>query len=183
MKIVLKDIAAQRRKILKSIKTTHLRLEEVLESKAPEKLFYAIKFNKIGCDPLNLKKHWNLIEQVNQTFTYLVSLKAAEILYKECKSIEIIEFNLGTQDGFDLIGIDAKGRDVVAAEVFAAVSAHNNDKLRKDIKKVMTSNAEELYVFFAADHVPASNPYTGYQPQFDMSRVKIVSIDSQALWK
>ena len=183
MKIVLQDIAAQRRKILKSIKTTHLRLEEALESNAPEKLFYTMKFKKIGCDPLNLKMHWNLIEQINQTFTYLISLKAAEILYKECKSIETIEFNLGTQNGFDLVGKDANNCDVAVAEVFAAVRAHSNDKLRKDIKKVITSNAEKLYVFFTADNVPASNPYTEYQPQFDMSRVKIVSIDAQALWR
>lgn len=183
MKIVFKDIAIQRRKIIKSIKTTLFKLKETLDGEAPEKLFYSMKFEKIGCDPLNSKTPWNLIEQVNQAFTYLVSLKAAEILYKECKSIEAIELNLGTQGGFDLIGKDDKNHAIAVAEVFAAVNAHSNDKLRKDVKKVMASNAEKLYVFFAADGVAASNPYTGYQPKFNMSRVKIVSIDAQALWK
>jgi len=183
MKIVFKDIAIQRKKILKSLKSTHMKLKETLDSKTPTKLFHAIKFEKIGCDPLNSKAQWNLIEQINQTFTYLVSLKAAEILYKECKSIETIELNLGTQSGFDLIGRDAKGRDIAVAEVFAAVDAHSNDKLRKDVKKVMESNAEKNYVFFTADGVSASNPYTEYQPKFDMSKVKIVSLDAHTLWK
>ena len=110
-------------------------------------------------------------------------MKAAEILYKECKSLESIELNLGAQGGFDLIGRDAKGRDIAVAEVFAAVDAHSNDKLRKDVKKVMESNAEKHYVFFAADGVPASNPYTEYHPKFDMSKVKIVSLDAHTLWK
>ena len=183
MKIVYKDIAIQRRKIIKSLKSTHLKLKEILDSETPTKLFYAMKFEKIGCDPLNSKMQWNLVEQINQTFTYLVSLKAAEILYKECKSLESIELNLGTQGGFDLIGRDAKGRDIAVAEVFAAVDAHSNDKLRKDVKKVMESNAEKHYVFFTADGVPASNPYTEYHPKFDMSKVKIVSLDAHTLWK
>jgi len=183
MKLALKDIAGQRRKIIKSINLTQLKLKEALESKGSAALFHTLKFDKIGCDPLSPKIQWNVVEQINQTFTYLVSLKAAEFLYKEYRAIEIIELNLGTKGGFDLIGKDAKGRDIAAAEVFAAVKAHSNDKLRQDILKVMKSNAENRYVFFTANDVPDSNPYSKYQPKFDMSNVKVVSLNANSLWE
>ena len=183
MKLAFKDIEIERKKIVESINSTQANLRNALDNKTSAALFHALKFNKIGCDPLNSSVQWNLVEQINQTFTYLVSLKAAEFLYSEFKDIEIIEFNLGTQGGFDLIAKDEYGCDIVVAEVFAAVKAHSNDKLRQDILKVMKSNAKYRYVFFTADGVADSNPYTQYHPKFDVSGVKVVSLNAKDLWK
>ena len=41
----------------------------------------AVKFNKIGGDPLDPTRPLNLIEQVTQTFTALVSVRAIEHLF------------------------------------------------------------------------------------------------------
>lgn len=44
-----------------------------------ESFLYQIKFNKVGYEPI-LGHKLNLIEQINQMFSYIVSLKAVEIL-------------------------------------------------------------------------------------------------------
>ena len=183
MKIEHGHITAERTKIIQSTELIFKKLKESVNNGSPIDFFHAIKFEKIGCDPLDTTEQWNLIEQINQTFTYLASLKASEILFEEHKSLKMVKLNLGTTDGYDLIGTDAKGKDIVVAEVFATVNHRNNAKLRSDIEKVMTSDIEKRYVFFAAENVEASNPYVGYKPKFDISRLeKVVALDHRKLW-
>ena len=183
MKIEHGHIAAERTKIIQSTELIFEKLKESLRNGTPIDFFHAIKFEKAGCDPLNTTEQWNLIEQINQTFTYLASLKASEILFEEHESLKTVKLNLGTTDGYDLIGTDAKGRDIVVAEIFATVNHRNNAKLRSDIEKVMTSEIDRRYVFFAADNIQASNPYVGYKPKFDISRLeKVVALDHRKLW-
>jgi len=183
IKLEYGDIAGERTKISQSTELIFKKLKESLRHGSPIDFFHAIKFEKIGCDPLDTTEQWNLIEQINQTFTYLASLKASEILFEEHKSLKTVKLNLGTTDGYDLIGTDSMGNDIVVAEVFATVNHRNNAKLRSDIEKVMTSEIDRRYVFFAADNVQASNPYVGYKPKSDISRLeKVIALDHKKLW-
>lgn len=109
-------------------------------------LLHLLKFAKIGRHPIQ-ERDLNFIEQVNQTFTYLVSLRAVHLLFDIHPDIDGFLLNLGTRAGSDIENLD---RRVIAAEVFAAVKPSNNRKLSKDVHKVIRSPAKHKYVFFHA---------------------------------
>jgi len=119
-------------------------LRRLISTRDPLGLLEALKFDPVGFDPLNPDSPLNLIEQVNQTFTYLVSLEAVRVLLKYHPESAPYRMNLGTKAGSDVQSADGR----VAAEVFAAVSPSNNRKLQKDILKVNRTDAEHRYVFF-----------------------------------
>lgn len=108
-------------------------------------LLRKIKFEQSGYDSL-LDKKTNFIEQVNQTFTYLVCLAATEKLiglYPD-KSFNI---NFGVAPGYDVVSEDGS----IICECFAVTTPDSNRKLELDTKKVF-DNAEALkrYVIFYA---------------------------------
>ena len=105
-----------------------------------------IKFDRCGHHPLSGKPH-NLVEQVNQTFTCLVTLAAAAKLYELHPDVGSLRLNLGTVAGSD---IEDEDRAFVAVEVFAATHHKSNHKLAKDIAKVSRIDVPHRYVFFAA---------------------------------
>ena len=112
----------------------------------PFELLRAIRFQTIGHDPLT-GEPLNLVEQLNQTFTILVSLRAVE---------RLIEMHPGA-GGFRLALTTSSGRDIesvvpelVAAEVFAVTHPRSNQKLKKDIERLTGDPASHRYVFFAA---------------------------------
>jgi len=102
-----------------------------------------LKFSEFGWHPLE-NRALNLIEQVNQTFTYLASFAAVEEVGHRHPNSWPIQLNLGTAAGSDIASASAN----VAAEVFSAVRSDNNDKLWKDIAKVAGTPAEHKYVFY-----------------------------------
>lgn len=55
--------------ITRSAEATKARLAE-LQAEQGLKFLWKLKFEKAGCDPLDSKRELNLIEQLNQTFTY-----------------------------------------------------------------------------------------------------------------
>ena len=113
---------------------------------------FECKFNKSGFNPLDSSIKLNLIEQLNQTFTYLASLKGAEYIFLHHKKVKSLTLNLGTASGTD-IETDEDGG--VVAEVFASVNPSNNRKLRNDISRIKLINAKHRYVFFISPKVPA----------------------------
>lgn len=125
-------------------------LSEISGHANPLELLYRIKFEKLGFDPLNQQRSLNLIEQVNQTFTYLASFRAAELLFSWHRDLDSLTLNLGASSGTDIESNDDRG---IAAEVFAAVTLHNNNKLIKDIKKVTRVTAIHKYVFFMCPEI------------------------------
>ena len=140
-----------------SAEKAQLQLAEISGYTEPLELLFRIKFEKIGFDPLNQQRSLNLIEQINQTFTYLASFKAAALLFSWYPHIESLNLNLGTKAGIDIESDDDGG---IAAEVFAAVTPRNNKKLIKDIEKVSKEKAAHKYVFFMSpDH--DEGPYRG----------------------
>ena len=108
-----------------------------------------MKFHEIGHHPTDDRK-LNLIEQLNQTFTYLVSLEAARwVLQSHPELLPAgINVNLGTAAGFDLESVEA---GCLAAEVFAATHPRSNGKLKKDLTRLADNAAgyNRRYVFFS----------------------------------
>ena len=181
MQLLTRDqIAPEITKIEDSAERARNSLSKLISSENPLNFLRAIKFLKIGFDPLDANNKWNLIEQVNQTFTYLVSYKAADLLFTLHPEAVEIRLNLGTEAGYDIIGIDKGREEVFAAEVFAATSIRSNQKLREDVLKVLTSNAKSRYVFFLAGDVSNVGWYTKYRPRFDLLNVKVYSFGSDS---
>jgi len=107
-------------------------------------VLWQMKVTPSGCDPLDADSPLNLIEQLNQTFTYIASAKAVKILLKQHPTEAPFRLNLGTTGGSDIESQNGR----LAAEVFAAVNTSNNRKLSKDMKKVSACPAPLKYVFF-----------------------------------
>lgn len=87
---------------------------------------------------------FNLIEQINQTFTYLASVHATRWLFQYHPDAAPFRLHLGTAGGTDIESRDGS----IAAETFASVNPRNNRKLEKDIDKVGRTAAEHKYVFY-----------------------------------
>lgn len=103
-----------------------------------------LKFTSSGCDPLDLQRSLNFVEQLNQSFTYLATIEAARWLFERHQEHAPFILNLGTSPGADIASADC----AVAAEVFAATHPDSNNKLRKDMAKVRSTNAVRRYVFY-----------------------------------
>ena len=103
-----------------------------------------LKFEPVGCDPFDPERCLNLVEQLNQTFTYQASLAAAEWLLERHPEHAPLRLSLGTESGTDIRSEDGH----VAAEVFAAVDPANNRKLAKDVARVRESAARHRYVVY-----------------------------------
>jgi len=109
-------------------------------------LLRRMKFDALGWHPFE-GRALNLIEQVNQTFSTLVALKAARILLGRHPDANGYRLILGPYKGTDIESIVP---GLVAAEVFAAVSPDSNDKLRDDIERISQNTARHRYVLFHA---------------------------------
>lgn len=114
-----------------------------------------IKFRRIGCDPLDIERPLNLIEQVNQTFTYMASVRAVKKLMELHPTLAPFTLKLGTASGADI----ESHCGALSAEVFAAVSPSSNRKLANDVKKVSQTSARFKYVFFMCSDIgPGRQP-------------------------
>ena len=163
------DIEARKSELKQSAARTQERLLELATSKDAISLLANLKFSQVGADPLDSNRRLNLIEQLNQTFTCLASLKATKYLLEKHPSAKPFTLNLGTRRGTDII---SEGGNI-AAEVFSAVKPGNNKKLRNDCDKVSRDNktAKHKYVFFMCPN------YKGLQPNEDkFPNVKIVAV-------
>lgn len=127
----------------KIVTITEKHMDDLLKSGSGMEFLRKIKFSQAGYDPL-FQHETNFIEQVNQTFTYLVCLDAVEYLLKEHEGKR---FNVcfGTESGHDVESEDGS----VICECFAATTPDSNGKLEKDCIKVNNNNdAENRYVIF-----------------------------------
>jgi hypothetical protein len=138
--------------------------EEALHS------LWMMKVDHLGCDPLDAEAPLNLIEQLNQSFTYIASAKAVRVLLSLHPDLAPFRLNLGTMAGSDIESAKGGG---LAAEVFAAVNTKNNQKLTKDIEKVGIVEAQFKFVFFMCPGYKEQR-----QPQLETRPdVKIWSVD------
>ena len=119
-------------------------LKKLFNEKSGIDVLALLKFAEAGRDPLEPTRTLNFVEQLNQSFTYLASIRAARWLLTKHPECAPLILNLGTAPGPD---IQSKcGRFV--AETFAATHPSSNDKLRSDVAKVRECSADHKFVFF-----------------------------------
>ena len=143
----LSDLDMLWQKINESAERSKLALRKLCDLKDAITFLSELKFTKIGCDPLDGQRALNFIEQVNQTFTYYASIKAAQELMRRYPNTHI-RMNLGTASGSDIEATDGS----FVCEVFSAVNTKNNRKLEKDIEKVKLSACKDKYIFYLVPH-------------------------------
>jgi hypothetical protein len=157
LSITRSEVEGYRDSLLASAEQTQIQIAELAGSEGPMAFLFQLKFQAVGCDPLDQSRHLNLIEQLNQTFTYLASFSGAEFLFERHPKVQCLTLNLGTASGFDIQTQEGGG---IAAEVFASVTPQNNRKLANDIEKVSAADAKFRYVLFMSPEHEAG-PYRG----------------------
>jgi hypothetical protein len=106
----------------------------------------AVRFEMVGHDPL-AGEPLNVVEQLNQTFTILVTLWAIERLIELHPDVGGFRFALWTSSGRDIENVEP---NLVPAEVFSATHSASNQKLKKDLARLSADPARYRYVFSAS---------------------------------
>ncbi|ATU90629.1 hypothetical protein [Phyllobacterium zundukense] len=168
--------------IIRSTTEADLLLDEVRASAArahnwiasfsgePLELFKQMKFGPVGFHPLD-DRPLNIVEQINQTWTFATALLAAKqllALHPEAGGYALAPGAHASQD-LDIMSIEP---DLVGAEIFAAVSVNSNRKLQKDLAKLALRGELNRYVFFM---VPKFER-TERLEQFEQHGVKVWSV-------
>lgn len=155
-----------RKKIMDS---ANEKVDELLQLGPGMEFLRQVKFNQCGYDPL-FEEQINFIEQVNQTFTYLVCLSAVDILLSKHSSHKFY-VNFGTQAGFDVVSEDQS----IICECFAATAPDSNCKLEKDVKRVHEDKyAVSKYVIY---YVSSPKPVHLKNIRNKYQEVKIIELD------
>ena len=169
----LADVAVLRQRITGAAARAHSALTRLLSELSALQLLTTLRFSEAGFHPLE-DRPLNLIEQLNQSLTCLVSLAAAEYLLRSHPDAAPYRLNFGAHSGTDITG---SGQAVVA-EVFAAVRPDNNKKLAKDVRRIAAVQATHRYVFFHCPGIPPGDrPGAAAYPT-----VRIVSLSEAALF-
>jgi hypothetical protein len=111
-----------------------------------------MKFDPIGQHPVN-GHPLNLIEQINQTWTYMAALIATRqllALHPDSGGFCLAPGAHASQ-ALDVMSV-VEG--MVGAETFAAVDPKNNQKLAGDLKKMANREEQHRYVFFISPLYP-----------------------------
>jgi hypothetical protein len=164
-----------RRRVISSIKDAEEMHSQILDAAIrtvaflrncnddPMALLKRLRFDLVGHDPLT-GEPLNVVEQLNQTFTILATLKAVEELIKLHPDAGGYPLALGTCGGRDIESVE---NGLVAAEVFSATHPNSNQKLRKEKDRLATDASKYRYVFFASPcfsagrHKELETPETG----------------------
>jgi len=117
-------------------------------SGSPLSALASVKFDPIGTHPLE-RRPLNIIEQVNQTFTYWVALKATELLLDWHPDARGFRLAPGAHAPSGTLDIESLEPGLVGAETFAGPPS-NNRKLAGDLEKLAKREETYRYVFFTA---------------------------------
>ena len=147
---------------------TQSSIKKLASGKDAMTFLFECKFNQSGFNPLDSSIKLNLIEQLNQTFTYLASFKGAEYIFLHHKKVKSLTLNLGTTSGTDIETDEDAG---VVSEVFASVNPSNNQKLKNDINRISLVDAKHRYVFF----ISPKKELGIYKSIWDFDNVKVIS--------
>jgi hypothetical protein len=140
------------------------------QSGDPLDLLRHIKFDPVGYHPIE-DRGINLIEQINQTWTYAAALGAARQLLDLHPDVGGFRLAPGAHASLQLdIMSEAEGQ--VGAETFAAVSPDNNGKLEADVSKMTLRLELHRYVFFISPEYPTAQRL----PKFERGGVKVWSV-------
>jgi hypothetical protein len=134
-------------------------------------LLRRMKFEAGGVHPI-FGHPLNVIEQINQTWTFVVALCAARHLLQRHPEAGGFVLAPGAHATIDL-DIMSEKPGLVGAETFAAVDPANNDKLKLDLRKLAARPERHRYLFFMSPRFPGFKRL----PQFERDRTEVWCVD------
>ncbi len=141
------------------------------QSGDPLDMLKSMKFEAVGFHPVE-ERPLNIVEQINQTWTYFVAALSAKQLLVLHPTVGGLHLAPGAHASLELdIMSDAPG--IVGAETFAAVDPRNNRKLLKDLEKMAARKEVYRYVFFMSPLYPSASR----QPALERDGVQVWSLD------
>lgn len=146
----------------------------VAETGDPLNLLRQMKFKPVGIHPVDHDRpdRLNLVEQINQTWTYVAAIAAARQLLALHPDAGGFRLAPGAHAALPL-DIMSEKEGLVGAETFAAVSPRNNAKLEKDLQKLKGRSESHRYVFFMSPQFPGNER----RPQFERDGIQVWSVD------
>ena len=114
----------------------------------------------------------NIVEQLNQTWTFCAALTAARRLLVLHPDVGGLRLAPGA-DACQALDIMSVYEGCVGAEIFAAVTPQNNRKLAKDLLKMSARPEEHRYVFFMSSLFKGNKRLF----QFEVNGVEVWSVD------
>ena len=115
-------------------------------------LFERLRFQEFGRHPIS-DEPLNAVEQLNESWTFLVALSATRQLLKWHPDAGGFRLAPGAHmaQALDVMSVR---QGLVGAETFAAVRGSNNKKLNRDIAKMRDRTERHRYVMFASSDAP-----------------------------
>lgn len=153
--MIVRDIREIERYIATIEVSTKRAIEGIAALTDPRDALRQMKFETVGRHPIE-DRALNFVEQINQTFSYLVALNAAKWLLEAHPDAGGFSLAPGAYAAqrLDIMSVEP---DLVGAEAFAATSPRSNNKLDKDLKRLADDPARHRYAFF-------------YSPSFEPGR-------------
>ena len=142
-----------------------------VQSGDPLDMLRCMKFEPVGFHPIQ-GHPLNVVEQINQTWTFVVALAAARqllLLHPDAGGFKLAP---GAHASLPL-DIMSEKEGFVGAETFAAVTPQNNKKLAADLSKLAGRSEEHRYVFFMSPLFPGNKR----RPEFEQQGVQVWSVD------
>lgn len=130
-----------------------------------------MKFNPIGFHPIE-NRPLNLIEQINQTWTYAVAIAAARHLLSLHPDTGGLRLAPGAHAS-QALDIMSEVPGYIGAETFAAVNPRNNKKLQKDMAKLAMQTERHRYLYFMSPMFPGNER----RSQFERDGIEVWSVD------
>ena len=137
----------------------------------PLDLLRRMKFETVGFHPIQ-GHALNVIEQINQTWTYVVALAAARHLLEMHPEAGGYVLAPGAHAAIEL-DIMSEAPGLVGAETFAAVDPKNNNKLETDLLKLAARTEDHRYLFFMSPRFPGFKRL----PQWERGGIQVWSVD------
>jgi len=157
--------------VRKSAGQVHDWITDTAQIGDPMAMLKRMKFDPVGFHPIEGHK-LNLVEQINQTWTYTVAIAAARqllLLHPEVDGFRLAPGAHASQP-LDIMSV-ADG--LVGAETFAAVHPSNNGKLQVDLAKLAGRPEVHRYVFFMSPAYPGNERL----PKLERDGVQVWSVD------
>lgn len=160
-------------KLMDEIRRSAARVHDWITAQTgdPLVMLKCMKFCQVGFHPIKGHK-LNLVEQINQTWTFAVAIAAARqllLLHPEAGGFRLAPGAHFSQP----LDIMSEVEGLVGAETFAAVHPDNNGKMDVDLAKLAGRPETHRYVFFMSPRCPGNER----QPQFEKNGVQVWSVD------
>jgi hypothetical protein len=136
----------------------------------PLDMLKRMKFEAVGFHPVE-GRALNVVEQINQTWTYFVAPSAAKQLLELPPDVGGFHLAPGAHASLEL-DIMSATPGAVGAETFAAVDPRNYRKLFLDLQKMAARSERHRYVFFMSPLYPSA----GRQAKLERDGVEVWSL-------